>query len=415
MRHLYLALTLALLAACDTSSSVPAAGASRNVDTELGNWRLEIQLPNAVLPVQLHLANDFSEAWLQNGAEHVAIPEISHDGRHLRLHFPAFNNTFDLEMEGDRVQGHLTLVKLGYEQVLPVEGRRGLEYRFTASPRAAADLTGRWEVVFTWDDGSTIDAVAELDQQGSHVTGTFLTPLGDYRYLEGEVDGKRLKLSTFDGAHAFVFTADVNDRGELSGDFWSGARWHESWVARKNFEARLPDPYALTYLKEGYDSLAFTFPDLGGRSVSLSDQKYRGKVVLVTLTGSWCPNCADEMQFLTEYFNQAHDRGLEIITLLYEHFEDYDRAAERGRAMRDQYHIGYDLLVAGTSDKTQASETLPMLNRVLAFPTMIFIDRAGRVRRIHTGFSGPGTGAHYTQFRDEFKQIMDGLLAEPEI
>jgi peroxiredoxin len=198
----------------------------------------------------------------------------------------------------------------------------------------------------------------------------------------------------------------------LLGDYWSGTRWHESWRAHRNFDASLPDPYSLTYLKEGYDRLSFTFPDLQGRPVSLSDDKYRGKVVLVTLSGTWCPNCADEVAFLARYFRDKHEQGLEIITLLYEHFEDFARAALQGRLLREQYGIGYDLLVAGTSDKVQASATLPMLNQVLAFPTMIVIDRSGRVRRIHTGFSGPGTGAHFTQFVAEFSALMDQLLAE---
>jgi peroxiredoxin len=277
---------------------------------------------------------------------------------------------------------------------------------------AAVDVTGRWEVVFTEDNGNKIPAVAELDQRESRVLGTFLTPTGDYRYLEGEVDGRQLKLSTFDGAHAFVFTATMDSNGKLTGDMWSGTRSHESWVAHKNFDAKLPDPYSLTFLKEGYDSLEFSFPDLDGRPVSLADDQYQGKVVLVTLSGTWCPNCADEVAFLTQYYRRNHDRGVEIITLLYEHFDDFERAAAQGKALRNQYGIDYELLVAGVSDKVQAAETLPMLKSVVAFPTMIFIDRSGRVRRIHTGFSGPGTGAYYTAFLADFERFMDELLAE---
>lgn len=376
------------------------------------NWRLEISLPHEVLPVQLHLAADFTEAWLENGAERVHIPEIHRDGNHLRLRFPTFNNTLDLELSGDHMTGELTLVKRGYEQHIPVRGMRGLAYRFSPNPAAAVDVTGRWEVVFTEDTGETIQAVAELDQQGSHVAGTFLTPTGDYRYLEGEVNERQLKLSTFDGAHAYVFTALMDGNGVLAGDMWSGTRGHESWLARKNFDAKVADPYALTFLKEGYDSLAFTFPDLDGHPVSLADEAFKGKVVLVTLSGTWCPNCADEVAFLTDYYARNHHRGVEIITLLYEHFDDFERAAAQGKALREQYGIDYEVLVAGVSDKVQAAQTLPMLNAVVAFPTMIFLDRAGKVRRIHTGFSGPGTGAYYTRFRADFERFMDELLAE---
>ncbi len=411
MRTFFGVITVLLLLACspDQGSALQApATASGSAE----NWRLEISLPHEVLPVQLHLAGDFSEAWIENGAERVLIPEIHRDGNHLQLRFPAFNNTLELELSGDHMTGELTLVKRGYEQKMPVSGTRGFAHRFSPKPAAAVDVTGRWEVVFTEDNGNQIQAVAELDQRESRVVGTFLTPTGDYRYLEGEVNDKQLKLSTFDGAHAYVFTAIMDDKGVLAGDMWSGTRGHESWVAQKNFDAKVADPYALTFLKAGYDSLAFSFPDLDGKPVSLADEAFRGKVVLVTLSGTWCPNCADEVVFLTDYFRQNRDRGVEVITLLYEHFDDFERAATQGKALRDQYGIEYEVLVAGVSDKVQAAETLPMLNAVVAFPTMIFIDRSGRVRRIHTGFSGPGTGAYYAKFQEDFEQFMDGLLAE---
>jgi len=412
MRILIWVLTALMLLACSPGNDSAPLAAPVSVASPAENWRLEISLPNAVLPVQLHLAADFTAAWIENGAERVHVPEIHRDGSHLQLRFPAFNNTLDLQLSGDRMTGELTLVKRGYEQRMPVSGTRGLAYRFSPDPAAAADVTGRWEVVFTEDNGDTFQAVAELDQQGSHVVGTFLTPTGDYRYLEGEVNERQLKLSTFDGAHAYVITALMDGNGVLAGDMWSGTRGHESWVATKNFDAKVADPYKLTFLKEGYDSLAFTFPDLDGHPVSLADDAFKGKVVLVTLSGTWCPNCADEVAFLTDYFRQNRVRGLEIITLLYEHFDDFERAAAQGKALRDQYGIEYEVLVAGVSDKVQAAETLPMLNAVVAFPTMIFIDRSGKVRRIHTGFSGPGTGAHYADFRADFGQIMDELLGE---
>lgn len=412
MRNVLLFLCWALLSGCGTGTDAEPAAGPQPGTIPVENWRLIISLPQAALPVQLRMASDFSTAWLENGAERVNIGAIRRDGDRLQLRFPSFNNTFDLRLSGDTLSGTLTLVKRGYEQVMPVSGERGLTHRFSVNPAAEVDVTGRWEVVFTEDNGTTIDAVAEFDQQGSHVTGTFLTPTGDYRYLEGEADGRQLKLSTFDGAHAYVFTALATGDGELAGDMWSGTRAHESWVARRNFEASLPDPYALTVLKQGYDSLQFTFPDLAGRPVSLADEKFQGKVVLVTLSGTWCPNCADEVTFLSKYYRENHERGLEIITLLYEHFEQFELAAARGEALREQYGIGYDVLVAGVSDKVLAAETLPMLNHVLAFPTMIFIDRSSSVRRIHTGFSGPGTGAYYAKFVQDFEQFMDTLLSE---
>lgn len=399
MRHVVFFVLIFSLFACGSEEPV-------------SDWRLIIHLPDVELPVQLHLAPDGSEAWFANGAEKVVVPQVSRQGDSFKLNFPAFNNSLVLQREGSKLSGKLTLVKRGYEQVMQVSGEPDSGYRFRKSPVAGSEFTGRWEVKFVDDGGKETAAIGEFDQQGSKVSGTFLTPLGDYRYLAGEVDGDMLHLSTFDGAHAFVFYAHMQPDGSLKGDFWSGTRWHESWTANRNFEAQLPDAYSLTYLKDGYDRMEFSFPDLDGNPVALSDQKYRDKVVLVTLSGTWCPNCADEVDFLSGYYRENRDRGLEIITLLYEHFEAFEPAAQQGRALQAKYGIDYELLIAGTSDKTLASDTLPMLSSVLAFPTMIFIDRKGVVRKIHTGFSGPGTGQHYQQFVTEFNALMDELLGQ---
>lgn len=412
MALLLIAMTLA--AGCEQSAE-PAAEVGQpgwNEDAKVEDWRVEFRLPDITLPVGLHIARDGSAAWFSNGVERVEVGEVTVEGDRYVLRFPAFNNHLELRRDGDRMSGTLTLVKRGYEQHIPIEARPDPGYRFSADPQAEIDVTGRWEVIFTDDEGNEGSAIGEFDQQGSSLAGTFLTPTGDYRYLAGEVDGRTLKLSTFDGAHAFVFTATMDESGHLNGDFWSGTSWHETWEARRNFDAELPDAFSLTHLKPGYETVEFTFPNLDGEPVSLSDPRYEGKVVLVTLAGSWCPNCADEAEFLSEYYRENRHRGLEIVTLLFEHVREFEAAAQLGRELRKKHGIGFDLLIAGYSDKTDAAEALPMLNHVLAYPTMIFIDRAGEVRRIHTGFSGPGTGGHYQDFVREFNALMDELLAE---
>lgn len=376
------------------------------------SWRAEIELPEITLPVAMKISADGSGAWFENGNERVDVGILNVDGSQYTLRFPAFNNTIELQRDGDVLAGTLTLAKRGYEQHMPLTARPDPGYRFTADPQPEIDVTGRWEVVFVDADGKETEAVGEFDQQGSALTGTFLTATGDYRFLAGEVDGRTMKLSTFDGAHAFVFTATMDDANTLQGDFWSGTKWHEDWTARRNFDAQLPDAFSLTYLKPGYETVEFTFPDLEGNPVSLQDPKYDDKVVLVTISGTWCPNCADKADFMSAYYSENRERGMEVVNLLFEHTTDFDDAAELGRALVEKHDIEYDVLIAGYSDKAIAAEALPMLNHVLAYPTTIFIDRSGKVRKIHTGFSGPGTGGHYQDFVREFNALMDELLAE---
>jgi len=363
--------------------------------------------------------NDFTtdrgglRATLVNAAERVPIREVTVDGRQIVLHLPAFNSTITLVESGGALTGTLTRTRRdGVIQEMPVQAvyAQGFMYELNTSPKI--DVSGRWSVIFREDDGKETHAVGEFQQNGANVTGTFLTPTGDYRFLAGSAQGSAFFLSCFDGDHAFLFKARFEDDGSLSGDFWSGTSWHESWTAVRDEDATLPDPTNLTFIKAGYDGIEFEFPDVEGKQHAFPDPEYDGKVVIISLAGSWCPNCHDEFAFMSQFYREYHDQGLEAIGLMYEHFKDFARASQQVRHFAAKHDVGFDLLVAGYSDKNTAAETLPMLNHVMAFPTIIVIDRTGRIRQIHTGFSGPGTGAHYDAFVEEFTEFVGALLNE---
>ena len=165
-------------------------------------------------------------------------------------------------------------------------------------------------------------------------------------------------------------------------------------------------------MRAGARHFDFAFPDLDGNTVTSKDPAFRGKVLLVALAGSWCPNCHDEAAFLEPLYREYRGRGVEVVSLMFEHFGDFPQAAAATSRFRQHYAIEYTTLIAGISDKDEAAKKLPMLERVYAFPTTIFVDRRGNVRKIHTGFSGPATGDHYTQFEHEVKATLDQLLAE---
>ena len=174
----------------------------------------------------------------------------------------------------------------------------------------------------------------------------------------------------------------------------------------------LPDANSLTYLKEGYDQIDFSFPDLDGKMTSLKDEKYKDKIVILQIFGTWCPNCMDETRFLSDWYHKNQAQGVEIIGLAYEIKPEFEYARDRVLTMKEKLDVPYDFLIAGTSSTKSASESLPMLNKVMSFPTSIIIDRKGKVRRIHTGFSGPATGVYYEEFVDDFNQFMQELINE---
>jgi peroxiredoxin len=340
--------------------------------------------------IEISSDGDVYQANLVNGRERVKIKDVSFLNGELLLRFPAFNNEIRATLTDGELHGELTIVRrFGETQVMPFSAMPGNERNQDSSESPFA-------------------------QRGSRLFGTFLNPNGDHRFLAGHVRGNSFHLSTFDGAHAFIFSGEIGEAGDIqNADFWSATSWHQNWSAVRNEDIELPDAFQRTFLNPGYETFEFEFPDPDGVTVSLADDKYDGKVVVVTIAGTWCPNCNDEARMMAPLHKEYRDQGLEVVALMFEHFEEHDIAAEQVRRFREKFDIQYDTLIAGISDKTAASDVLPALNAVLAYPTTVFLDRGGRVRQIHTGFSGPGTGEHYEQLQQDFRHLITTLLAEP--
>jgi peroxiredoxin len=381
----------------------------------MGTYRVVLTLPGGELPFGLDLEPEGTTTvgYLVNGKERLKLDEVTVAGAHLEIRMPGYENRLIADAKDDELQGEVVLDKLGgKQQHIPLHAQRGREFRFFESAATDnADVSGRWAVSFTEEGGKPEVAVGEFTQSHDVVGGTFLTDTGDHRFLAGQMRGNELYLSTFDGAHAFLYTAKVSD-GALTGDFWSGTAYHERWTAKRDANAALPDAYTLTAMRLGVKHFDFAFPDLAGNTITSKDQAFQGKVLIVALAGSWCPNCHDEAALLEPLYREYRARGLEIVSLMFEHFGDFPHAAQATQRFRQHYGIEYTTLIAGISDKDEAAKKLPMLDHVYAFPTTIFIDRKGGVRKIHTGFSGPATGDHYTRFVDEVKTTLDQLLAE---
>ena len=276
-----------------------------------------------------------------------------------------------------------------------------------------SNITEKWDMTFYGENNlDTTKAVGIFNVKNSKLSGTILTPIGDYRYLDGFINRNDFTLNSFDGNHAFIFEGKMTSDSILNGTFYSGKSFEENFTAIKNNAIELKNANKLTYLKEGYDKLAFSFPDLNGKLVTLDDEKYQNKVVIVQVFGTWCPNCMDESKFYQQWFQKNSHHDVEIIGLAYEAKDDFNYAKNRVEKMKDKLEITYDILIAGTSDKKEASKTLPMLNHIMSFPTTIFIDKKGTIRKIHTGFSGPATGKYYDEFIQEFTVLMEALLSE---
>ena len=407
------AIVALLIMASACSQDVPLAESEQ---LQIGYWQARITLPGGHIDTAFEIGGeaDHYRATLINGQERIRIGEVSFSDGQLKLRFPAFNNEINARLDNGKLVGTLKLVKLyGKTQVMPFVAMQGSRLSdLDKIETATADLSGRWDARFDNPDGTSDPSIGEFAQRGSRLFGTFLNQTADHLYLSGYVSGNNFHLGTFDGAHAFIFAGTIDGDRIIDADFWSGTEFHKAWSAERDPDAYLPDAYKLTYLNPDYDRFDFAFPNLDGQQVSLSDERFDGKVVIVVIAGTWCPNCHDETRLLTELYEEYGDLGLEVVGLMYEHFDDLDTATGQIRRYREKFDIRFETLVAGISDKTEVSKTLPSLSAILAFPTTIFVDRSGALRVVHTGFSGPGTGKHHEQLREEFSNLIITLLEE---
>ena len=164
--------------------------------------------------------------------------------------------------------------------------------------------------------------------------------------------------------------------------------------------------------KPPVDHIAFGFPDADGHVVSLADPRFKGKVVVVAIGGTWCPNCHDEAGFLAPYYKAHAAQGLEMIGLQFEYDSDQTRSARQLRSFASRYAIAYPLLIAGKATPEDSKRALPAIGGVKVYPTTLFIDRKGKLRAIHVGWSGPATGAFNQQAEAQFDTLVTRLLAE---
>jgi thiol-disulfide isomerase/thioredoxin len=379
-----------------------------------GRWHAELNLTGDLLPFEIGFVKN-GENWIMeayHAEEVLSFDEVVATGDSMVVTMGTFDSEIRAKITDNKLIEGVFTKNYAKDYFVPFKAEKVEKSRFEVIEKPSVDFSGKWKAEFVEADGDVYPAIGIFTQTGDKITGTFLTKLGDYRYLEGNVSGDNFYLSTFDGNHLFLFSGELQADGSVSGRFRSGPKVKETFRAVRDEDFELPDAFSLNYLKEGYDTFSFTFPDINGKIVSLEDEKFRDKVVLVQIFGTWCPNCVDETKFLAPWYEKNKDKGVEIIGLAFESKPEFDYASTRVKKTIDKLNANYTFLMAGVSDKEKASEALPALNEVLAFPTLIYIDKKGKVRKIHTGFTGPGTGDYYDRWVAEHEALVSELLSE---
>ncbi|MEL6104935.1 MAG: TlpA disulfide reductase family protein [Planctomycetota bacterium] len=384
-------------------------------DDLVGTWQLRLKHEQVEIRCGLELAKRDQDwtATLINGDERIPI-DATVGEKSIELEIAHYDSKIRMDVvrveHGTPIANGFWRKRRGPDEWVQMAAQAVLAKKRQSDPEAAEQFAGRWEVKFSESEEPAVGIFRAAED--GRMEGTFLTTTGDYRFLAGSAVDRRMSLSCFDGAHAFSFEARLNDSGEIEGDFWSANTWHETFTATRNEQAVLPDSFRQTLVNQDAKLSDFEFPDVNGKPINLDAEVFRGNPRLIYIFGSWCPNCHDAAAYLSELEQTYASRGLSILGLAFELTGEFARDAEQVKRYLARHQCNYPVLIAGTSDKTKATRTFPLLDRVRSYPTTIFVDRTGKITAVHTGFSGPATGNAFLELKEKFQQQIESLLTD---
>lgn len=382
-----------------------------------GIWRGEIATHGGALPINFEISSasksDELVTQIINGTEKFSLGNSFFRADSLVIPFDLYDSEIVFSVKKTTEMTGFFVKKRNGKTVyrLPVNATAGSNDRFQDLKPATVNVSGKWMADFFSDGTNHSPGVGVFEQTDNKVTGTFLRTSGDYRFLQGNISGDSLFLSYFDGSGVNMLRAKVNEK-QFTGRFTSGLSGVRTVIGKLDPTAALPDLKKLSFLKPGFERIDFKLPTTSGELISLQDERFKNKVVVIELMGSWCPNCLDESRYLAPFYKKYKNKGVEVLGLAFEYSPDIKISGPKMNNFQKKIGIDYPLLFAGTPDDKTIAQVLPMLSQMNGYPTTFIIDKKGLVREIHTGFSGPGTGKYYADWISDFEHTIQSLIAE---
>jgi thiol-disulfide isomerase/thioredoxin len=404
-------LPVALVAVSLLTPSVKAADSG--VD---GRWDATLTIDKTVIPFRLDIAGNGSNVigTLYNGDDKQTTTSAKSENGTVVLNFDHYLTKItatekDGKLDG-KVEGRFERDRYITEYPLHAEryARKGL------SSKNVPSIDGLWEIEYDSPKGEKAWRFV-VRQSGPEASASILRIDGDTGALVGNYQDGKFVLSHFDGSRPLVAEVTPTKEGTLEIQLEGAYTPSDKLIAYRPDVARskgLPEPSNFTThttVRDVNERFSFKFPDVDGKLVSNDDPKFRGKVILAIVTGTWCPNCHDEAQYLVQLYPKYHDKGLEIVALDFEEPEQQGTYT-RERAFVKQYQVPYTYLIAGAP--AEMWEKVPQAVNLNTWPATIFVGRDGRVKLIHSGFAAPASGEYNNQLKDEFTSTIERLLAE---
>ena len=363
--------------------------------------KLEVE-NNKYLPFNFSVTND-STLVVQNSSEIVGF-SIDYLKDSIFIRSKVFEGFIKGVLEDNKINGVFVIESL--DRSVPFTSYNSSK-RFNIDFEKNEKLTlNRWRFTFNPNMDNASISLGIFNPIGQNeISATFRTSTGDYGFMHGGYKDSKIVLSTFNGSRAYLLEAELNNNNDsIKGVMYSGnhSKTIIEGVLDNVFE--LSNEYSLTSLQSKNQKFEFSFENTAGKLISIDDDIFDGKSMVIQLMGSWCSNCLDESKFYVDYMNKNKLIDIEFVALAFEYAKTKDGALNSILKLKNQIGIDYPILLAqyGSSDKGKALEKFPMLNNIISYPTTIFLDKNKDVIKIHTGFNGPATGEKYIEFINEF-------------
>jgi thiol-disulfide isomerase/thioredoxin len=405
------------LAAAIAALALGAGAAAAQTPSLDGRWDATIAIGDTVIPFRLDLstAGGAIVGTLFNGDETQTTTRASRQGEAVELEFGHYLTTIRASVGESGLSGRVD-VRNGQPGGSPFRAVRHVPLPPVTG--TVPSIAGTWHIPFEPGKETPKGEKAWrfiVKQQGADVSAAVLRIDGDTGALTGRYADGKFVVSHFDGSRPGLMEITPQPDGTLQ-IISRGSNRNGTLVAYRPDVARakgLPEPAdstTHTSMRDPNEVFAFKFPDVNGRLVSNEDPRFKGKVIIAVVTGTWCPNCHDEAQYLVQLDKQYRNRGLEIVALDFEEPEQQDELS-RVRSFVKKYGVEYTYLIAGAP--IEMWEKVPQAVNLNTWPATFFIGRDGRVKRIHAGFAATASGEFNDALKREFTATIEELLREP--
>ena len=376
-----------------------------------GLWDATVLVNNGALeiPFRFELSGSGSnvKGSFFNGDDKTTSTSGSLVNGKLSLSFDELGTKLDATLKDGRLEGEYS------------RGTRGAPYPFSAkryTPVASGasnipSIAGLWNVQVGKSSKGEAAWQLIVRQSGGEVSAVILRIDGDTGTLTGTYRDGKFALSHFSGARPLRLELTPGADGTLA-VVQNKDNPLTALRAEQASAKGLPqpsDPSRFTSVKDPTEPFRFSFPDLEGKIVSNTDPRFQGKVVIVAIGGSWCPNCHDETPFLVELYKKYKKQGLEIVELSFEE-EAQIKNPVRVKAFNKRYGVEYTVLIPG--EPKELNDKVPQGLNLNSFPTTFFLGRDGKVRSAHAGFAGKASGKFHTEMKEDVTALVERLLAE---